>query len=187
MELSAIVNKLDSLSARKNNILLAIDGGSGSGKTWLAQQICDSCNCNLFHMDDFFLRPEQRTPARLSETGGNVDYERFKSEVLDKILSGNEFEYSPYDCKTSNFKPEVHISPKKISVIEGSYSHHPFFGEIFEFKIFLEADIETRLKRIKARNPNMLERFKSEWIPKEDAYFEAFGIKEKSDITISNR
>lgn len=184
MELSVILDKLVSLSTGKKNILVAIDGGSGSGKTWLADQISNSLDCNVFHMDDFYLRPEQRTPERLSETGGNVDYERFKAEVMDKILSGEEFGFKPYDCKTSGFKPEVQISPKKISVIEGSYSHHPYFGEVFDLKIFVESDRETRLARIEKRNPLMLERFIDEWIPKEDAYFKAFRIRGKCDIVI---
>ena len=41
-------------------------------------------DCNLFHMDDFFLRMEQRTPDRMKETGGNVDYERFYETVSQK-------------------------------------------------------------------------------------------------------
>lgn len=35
--------------------------------------------------DDFFLRPEQRTPERLAEPGGNLDRERMKSEVIDRL------------------------------------------------------------------------------------------------------
>ncbi len=185
MELSDILKKLSCLSAGNKNVIAAIDGGSGSGKTWVAEQICAGCDCNIFHMDDFFLRPEQRTPERLFETGGNVDYERFKSEVLDKILSRTRFAYSPYDCKTSGFKPKVHVSPKKINIIEGSYSLHPYFGDIWDLKIFVDADIETRLMRIKNRNPFMFERFINEWMPREDAYFIAFGIKEKCDIVIN--
>jgi hypothetical protein len=31
----------------------------------------------LFHTDDFFLQPHQRTRERLESVGGNIDYERF--------------------------------------------------------------------------------------------------------------
>ena len=58
-------------------ILVAIDGRCGSGKTTLGEYLKGQLDCNLFHMDDFFLRMEQRTPDRMKETGGNVDYERF--------------------------------------------------------------------------------------------------------------
>jgi hypothetical protein len=47
-------------------------------------------------MDDFFLRIEQRTPERMTEVGGNVDYERFLETVLfpvsaKKVLSISRF------------------------------------------------------------------------------------------------
>ena len=38
-------------------------------------------------MDDFFLRPEQRTEERLKEVGGNVDRERFLEEVARPLTN----------------------------------------------------------------------------------------------------
>ena len=40
----------------------------------------------VIHMDDFFLQPQMRTPGRLSEPGGNVDYKRFCLEVIDPLV-----------------------------------------------------------------------------------------------------
>ena len=50
-------------------------------------------------MDDFFLRPEQRTAQRLAQSGGNVDWERFQAEVLIPLRQGISFSYRPYDCR----------------------------------------------------------------------------------------
>ncbi|MFR7635787.1 MAG: hypothetical protein ACLUYZ_00015 [Lachnospiraceae bacterium] len=49
-------------------------------------------------MDDFFLRPEQRTAARLAQPGENVDHERFLSEVLQPALRGEAVTYHPFRC-----------------------------------------------------------------------------------------
>ena len=68
-----------------SQLLIAIDGMCGSGKTTLGQLLQSVYDCNLFHMDDFFLRPEQRTPERMAQVGGNVDYERFQKEILNHI------------------------------------------------------------------------------------------------------
>ena len=73
--------QIDELLAEKDMILVAIDGKCTSGKTTLASKLAELYDCNVFHMDDFFLRPEQRTPERFAEVGGNVDYERFYKEV----------------------------------------------------------------------------------------------------------
>ena len=44
---------------------------------------------------------------------------------------------------------------------------------------------ENQLENIRKRNgEEKLAMFKERWIPKEEAYFRAFGIKEKSDIVV---
>ena len=44
-----------------STILVAIDGKCASGKTTLGYYLKEYFNCNLFHMDDFFLQNYQRT------------------------------------------------------------------------------------------------------------------------------
>ena len=84
------VEKADCYTARgKNFVMVAIDGKCTSGKTTLASKLAEIYDCNVFHMDDFFLRPEQRTSERFAEIGGNVDYERFQEEVLFPLRSGS--------------------------------------------------------------------------------------------------
>ena len=58
-------------------------------------------------MDDFFLRPEQRTPERFSEPGGNVDRERFLSEVLLPLRQGEAVDYRRFDCATFTIAPTL--------------------------------------------------------------------------------
>ena len=186
MDITEILRRLDTLALQNETVLVAIDGGSGSGKTTLASLLADKLNINVFHMDDFYLRPSQRTEERLSEIGGFTDYERFKSEVLDKIIEGRPFSYRRYDCKTDSFK-EVGVTPQKINVVEGSYSQHPYYGDIWQLRIFLTAPIDLRLERIRKRSGDALfESFVGDWIPREDAYFSKFSIFEKSDIVIVN-
>ena len=70
---------------QNNNIrIIAIDGRCASGKTTFTQKLADYLNAEVIHMDDFFLRNELKTKERLSEVGGNIDYERFTSDVLDE-------------------------------------------------------------------------------------------------------
>ena len=80
--ISAVKTHLDELLKSRQHILVAIDGNCTAGKSTLASLLEKEYDCNVFHMDDFFLRPEQRTPDRFAQVGGNVDYERFFEEVL---------------------------------------------------------------------------------------------------------
>ena len=98
--LEQIRNRIDELMSQKEQVIVAIDGNCTAGKTTLAGKLAEVYDCNVFHMDDFFLRPEQRTPERYAEVGGNVDYERFMEEVLQPLKAGNTFSYRPFDCST---------------------------------------------------------------------------------------
>ena len=75
---------------KKGSVKIAIEGGSASGKSTLAQYMEDIYTCTVMHMDDFFLQPHQRTPERFAEIGGNVDRERFLNEVLIPLKKGEE-------------------------------------------------------------------------------------------------
>ena len=125
-------------------------------------------------MDDFFLRPEQRTPERFAEVGGNVDYERFQEEVLLPLKSRKAFSYRPFDCSTFTLAAPVSVAPKKLNIIEGTYSHHPYFGNPYDLKVLLTVDEETQRQRILERPTFLHKRFFEEWIPMENRYFEAF-------------
>lgn len=164
--------------------IIAIDGMSGSGKSTLGNLLHKNYpESNLFHMDDYFLQPHQRTKERLIEAGGNVDYERFKSEVLDHLTDKNGLVYKKYDCCTQTLGEEIHVPWKPVVIIEGSYSQHPYFEDIYDLRIFCEISDEEQRSRILIRNGEaMLKHFLAEWVPMENRYFKQFQIKEKSGL-----
>ena len=173
------------LAASDSPIVVAIDGRSGAGKSHLGQLLQDVYDCPVIAMDHFFLRPEQRSPARLAEAGGNVDYERFSLEVLPQIQANQAFSYQIYNCQDQSFAPSPLIEPHRLIVVEGSYSHHPALAGDYDLKVFLTVSPETQKERILKRNgPIMLERFIKEWIPMEELYFSALQVSEKSDIVL---
>lgn len=176
--------KLDSMLQEKE-ILLAIDGGSAAGKTTLGKLLEQRYACNVFHMDDFFLRPMQRTKERLAEPGGNVDRERFYEEVLKRLVEKKEVTYRRYDCKTMSLLEPVTVAPTRLTVVEGAYSMHPLLSDCYDYSVFLEIDEETQKERIMKRNtPEMAERFFKEWILLEREYFKKLHVKERCDMVI---
>lgn len=178
--------KIDNLIHIKNKVVVAIDGNCGSGKTTLAEAIAQTYDCNVFHMDNFFLRPEQRTDERLGEIGGNVDYERFHKEVIKGIKSMKDFEYSIYNCKLMKLTDTIQVKSKQLNIIEGSYSMHPTLSRYFDLKIFLSINEKEQRRRIMERNGQaLLKMFTDVWIPKENQYFEQMKIMEQCDIVIN--
>lgn len=164
--------------------ILAIDGHSASGKSTLAKLLSEAKGYSVISMDEFFLQPHQRTEQRSAEIGGNIDYERFYQEVVLHIKQ-TMITYQIFDCSCMRLTDKKTIDISKGLIIEGCYSHHPYFKEYMDHKVFLSINRETQIARILKRNgEKMLQRFVNEWIPKEDLYFETFQIKEKANITL---
>ena len=163
--------------------VVGIDGMSSSGKTTMGNLKMNYPEANLFHMDDYFLQPHQRTTERLAEAGGNVDYERVYEEILSKLSDKNGLTYRAYDCQTQSIGEECFVPWSPLVFVEGCYSHHPYFGELYDLKVFSEISAEEQVERIRIRNgEKMLKRFVEEWIPRENKYFETYKIKEKSGL-----
>jgi len=183
-ELVETVIELRNLDFNKKHIVISIDGNSASGKSTLAENLANLLNAETVHCDDFFLPQEMRSKERLNEVGGNIHYERLKEEVIDKLRKPAVISYKAYNCQSDDFKNKF-LMNKKVIIVEGAYSSHPYFENYADFKIFLKVDEETQRERILKRNgEEMLKRFTNEWIPKENKYFNEFKIEEKADIII---
>ena len=182
IEFSPIFSEIDKL-LKNGSAVIAIEGGSASGKTTLSQILLKIYDCTVFHMDDFFLRPEQRTPERFAEVGGNVDRERFLKEVLIPLSKNEPIYYSKFDCSTFTLMPPVKVIPKKLTIIEGAYSMHPDLADYYDFSVFLDISPELQKQRILKRNsPEFAERFFKEWIPMEQIYFSKMKVKERCTL-----
>lgn len=179
---SRLRKNIDDLLKTGRHIIVAIDGNCTAGKTTLAAALEKEYDCNVFHMDDFFLRPEQRTAERYAQPGGNVDYERFREEVLIPLRAEQAFSYRVFDCSSFTLSDSVTVEPKQLSVVEGTYSQHPHFGDVYDLKVFLSVSPELQRERILKRPAFLHQRFFEEWIPMEKGYFEHFQIPQQSDL-----
>ncbi len=180
----ALVRRVEELLARQGRVLAAIDGRCGSGKSTLAALLAARWDCTLVHADDFFLRPEQRTPQRLAQPGGNFDRERFEAEVLAPLREGRDALYRPYDCHAGRLKEPVAAPCRPVVLAEGSYTCHPDLWPCYDLHVFVTAPLEVRLARL-ARRPGVdLEAFRTRWIPLEEAYFASQRLPERCDLVL---
>ena len=168
---------------------VVIDGPCGSGKSTLACRLAALTGAQPVPMDDFFLPFDMRTEQRLAQPGGNVHYERFKAEILDGYQAGEPFSYQRFDCQTGTLA-ERNVCASGLLLIEGSYSHHPFFQEDYDrlnaLRVYVDVDPAEQLRRIALRNPDLLPMFETRWIPLEKTYFEAYDIKDRAGMTVKS-
>lgn len=180
-----IFTAIDQRLEEKKRVIVAIDGPCGAGKTTLAVRLQSVYNCPVIAMDHFFLQHWQRTEERLAEPGGNVDYERVLEQVINPLREGRPFQYQIYDCQADSMSLSEEIPVQALTVVEGSYSHHPVLAEHYDLKVFIKvAPDEQKRRLLKRSGPVMLERFLGEWIPLEEKYFSHFRIEENSDLVV---
>ena len=181
--ISDIRKAIRPLENSQKPILIAIDGRCSAGKTTLAAGLQKELGCCVIHMDDFFLQPQQRTPERYREPGGNVDYERFLTEVMEPLVKRESFTYHPYDCKRQAFSEAIQVESCSITIIEGSYSCHPSLWDFYTLRIFMDIGKVDQRRRIMQRNGEAAwSVFQEKWIPLEEIYFKAYGIKDRCDL-----
>ena len=190
MKIDMLRTLIDAVMKRENGkdyTIIAIDGPSATGKSTFAELIGEKYKCEIFHMDDFFLTEEEKTPERLAVPGNNVAWERFKTEVLEKLESGEPFKYQKYNCRTKEFYPSRTVRRKKLYIVEGVYSHHPELAKYYDYKMFFDVTKKTQEERILKRNSEkMAQRFFNEWIPLEDKYFEAYNIRANASFVFDS-
>ena len=180
-----LLGKLAALEEQHGRFTLAMDGMAASGKSTAAQLLQEVFGGSVVHMDDFFLPPALRSPARFEEAGGNVHYERCEEEVMAPLRAKVPFTYRLFDCSVMDFGGfSDAIDPAGNVIIEGSYSLHPVFGALpgedgetrhpADLAVFLLISPETQRARILQRNgEEMLQMFVNRWIPLENAYYTA--------------
>ena len=172
----------DYIEMQEKHTIIALEGKCASGKTTLAHQCY---NASIIHADDFFLPQNLKTKARLSEIGGNINYELIK-ETLEKVKKAWENDekiitIQAYDCeKEIYYSKDIELKDKVL--IEGVYSYHPYFNSLIDKCAYLFVDQSTQIERIMLRDNG--DRFLNEWMPLENKYFEKYKFLDNADIII---
>lgn len=137
-----------------NIMMIGIAGGTGSGKTTLAQRLCDAFGdsvCLIRH-DSYYKRHddltyEERTKLNYDEPAA-FDTDLMK-EHLAALKRGESIDCPVYDYTVHNRSNEVqHIEPKKVIIVEGILIFaDEEVCDLFDVKIFVDTDADVRILR----------------------------------------
>lgn len=139
--------------------LVAIVGGSASGKTWLADQLQSLLGDKAarLSLDDFYRDRSHLSPARRAKINFDhprtIDWPRVE-ETLTAFLAGQPVFVPNYDFATHSRKPASQIlSPKPVLLVDGLWLlHRPALRKLFTLSIFIDCPAGTRLNRRLARD-----------------------------------
>ena len=140
---------------REHPYLIGISGGSGGGKTSVANVLYRCLgieNCLLFSMDTYYknLTPEQEKNLNNYnfDTPDALDLDLL-SEHLTSLMNWKSIEMPTYDFATNKRQEEtVHLKPNKFIIFEGILAFHDKrMRDLMDLKLFIDLDDDIRLSR----------------------------------------
>lgn len=135
-------------------ILVAIMGGSGSGKSWLTEKLAAALapNAARLSLDDFYRDQSHLPPGRRARINFDhprtIDWPAFE-EVLSELQKGHSARIPRYDFAThSRLRRTRILQPKPIVLVEGLWLlRRPALRRMFAFSVYLHCPNRLRLHR----------------------------------------
>jgi len=179
--------------------LVAIAGGTGSGKTYIARKIraIDPAGISILSHDNYYkdrssIPIGDRKKLNYDEPSA-LDNDLF-IEHLKQLKKGIGVDMPQYDFSTHTRKTDtIPFSPTPVVIVEGILIlENPDVCELFDLKIFIDVDSDIRLARRLKRDVGERDRTFQESInqylvsaqPMYDLYVEPG--KDRADLIIQN-
>lgn len=134
--------------------LIGIAGGSGSGKTTIANKIVEHFKEHILHIphDHYYkpqdhLAPEERVKTNYDHP--NALETDFMITQLKELMEGKEVQMPEYDFTTHTRKKETTlVKPAPIILVEGILIYeNKELRELLDIKLFIDVDADIRILR----------------------------------------
>ncbi|HLA65924.1 MAG TPA: uridine kinase [Acidimicrobiia bacterium] len=136
-------------------LIIGLGGGSGSGKTTIAESIVDAIGSDSVALiqHDAYYRDQTRLPL---EERAKVNYDHpdsLETELLighlRELLAGRAIERPVYDFTVHNRAPEtVRVEPCRAVLVEGILVlYEPELRDLMDLKVYVDTDADLRLAR----------------------------------------
>lgn len=197
---SKIIDRIRSLDKiDKKPLLIAIDGGSGSGKSTIAQIIANQLNATLIGTDDFYAAdiPDHGWVNRsYKERAADViNWRSLRSHVFEPLMNGITSSWKTFDFN-AGMRPDgtykidsavIYYLPNDIIILEGAYSCRPELADLINLKILIDVPAEIRHARLQKReNKEFLIQWHERWDEAEQYYFHEVCPHSIFDLVIEN-
>jgi para-aminobenzoate synthetase len=179
--------------------LIAIDGGSGSGKSTVASAVAEKLGAALVPGDDFFAAniteegwAQRDAKARAADS---IDWHRLRREALVPLLAGKRARWQRFDFE-SGVRPDgtyrmladfVVCSPASVIVLDGAYSARPELSDLIDLAVLIDVPVAVRHERLRAREErSWLNTWHARWDGAEQYYFTHVRPPSSFDLVIKN-
>ena len=180
-------------------LLVALDGGSGSGKSVLALSIEKELDAALIPRDDFFAAhiSDAEWDSRTVEERASdaIDWQRLRAEALEPLLAGRPARWHAFDFEaglradgTYAMRTDyVERKPSAVILLDGAYSARPELADLVALSVLVDAPVEVRHARLAAREEaRFLDAWHARWDAVEAYYLRHVRPISSFDLVVTN-
>jgi para-aminobenzoate synthetase len=193
-----IVIAINQILTDQSPVLVALDGGSGAGKSTIASRLAQEVDCVIVPLDDFYSADipdwewDARSPSeRLTDV---FDWKRLRREAIEPLLAHQTARWYPFDF-VSGLRSDgtyaisqdaVVKQPAAIILLEGAYSSSPQIADLIDLKVLIDVPVLERHQRLAKRETDkqFLQRWHAIWDVVEAYYFSGVMPKSAFDIVL---
>ncbi len=157
--------------------LIAVDGRSGAGKTWLAAELATPLGAPVIHMDDLYPGWEGPGPAAGVLAGW----------VIEPLARGEPARWRRFDWATMSYAEWHTTEAAGVVVLEGCGSIRSALAGAYAARIWVEAPAAARRQRLRAR-PDWAayEPHAQRWAELEEQLYETEDTRRHCDVIVEN-
>ena len=145
-------------AANRRGILIGIAGGTGAGKTLVAQSISEDLGSEdvLIVEQDSYYKDLRNIPLGERETRNFDHPDAFDRDLLrthlETLLGGGEVDLPVYEMRTHTRSPQaVRTKARRITILDGILIlDDPAIRQLMDIKLYVDADPDVRfIRRLK--------------------------------------
>lgn len=157
-----LLGLIDARGLRDRTCLIGVDGLGAAGKSTLAARLATEIGGVVVSTDD------------LSAPGSDPwEIDRFIAEIWTPLSQGRPARYRVHHWTRAEPGQWVDLPANIPVVLEGVRSTARANPAPFDLRIWVDADLPTRLARAEARDPGRFSCWTTNWMPIEQAWFAA--------------
>ena len=185
------------LAGRQRPVVIALDGGSGAGKSTVASCLARRLNVAVIPLDDFFsaeIPDPQWDDFTVEEKREKVfEWDRLRKQCIEPLLQGRPARWRAFDFEsglrsdgTYGMADEVkEEAPAEMILIEGAYSAGPELADIVDLAILVDVPEEERHNHLRERDGlDFSDKWIRRWKEVETYYFNELRPRSYFDVVL---
>jgi uridine kinase len=169
-------------------ILVAIDGGTGAGKSTLAILVAAEVHGVIVQGDDFCQTEVDWNQMNAAEKAINcIDWKRARLEALKPLLAGQVGIWHPFNFTTGIGLAGYTVTrqPAPVIILDGAYSSNPQLADIINLTVLVDTPAKIRYARHNEREGHDDFEWHKTWNEAEEYYFTHVRPPASFDLVIS--